>query len=117
MEGLRARPWLKPEGYVNGGQYDCDGDEDDHSRPWWRRRLRSLYMAAMSFSPSTFRIVISLLLLVGIVTAFIFLPVEQVILYLYLLAFLIGISQCICSFSDNVARIMCVCVFSVFKNG
>uniref|UniRef100_A0A1J3JBA3 VTT domain-containing protein n=1 Tax=Noccaea caerulescens TaxID=107243 RepID=A0A1J3JBA3_NOCCA len=34
-------------------------------------------MAAMSFSPSTFRIAISLLLLVAIGTAFTFLPVEQ----------------------------------------
>lgn len=79
VEGLRARPWLKPEGFVNGGQYDYDGDEDDHSRPWWRRRLRSLYMAAMSFTSSTFRIVISLLLLVAIGAAFTFLPVEQAI--------------------------------------
>lgn len=77
MEGLRARPWLKPGSYANGDQYDYDGDEGDHSRPWWRRRLRSLYMAASSFTPSTFRIAISLLLLVAIVTAFIFLPVEQ----------------------------------------
>ncbi|KAF2591211.1 hypothetical protein F2Q70_00042169 [Brassica cretica] len=77
VEGLRARPWLKPGSYANGDQYDYDGDEDDHSRPWWRRRLRSLYMAASSFTPSTFRIAISLLLLVAIGTAFIFLPVEQ----------------------------------------
>ncbi|KAL0884407.1 hypothetical protein Bca101_008388 [Brassica carinata] len=77
VEGLRARPWLKPGSYANGDQYDYDGDEDDHSRPWWRRRLRSLYMAARSLSPSTFRIAISLLLLVAIGTAFIFLPVEQ----------------------------------------
>lgn len=77
MEGLRARPWLKPGSYANGDQYDYDGDEDDHSRPWWRRRLRSLYMAASSFTPSTFRIAISLLLLVAIGTALIFLPVEQ----------------------------------------
>ncbi|CAD5311597.1 unnamed protein product [Arabidopsis thaliana] len=34
-------------------------------------------MAAMSFTPSTFRIAISLLLLVAIVSAVIFLPVEQ----------------------------------------
>lgn len=79
VEGLRARPWLKPGSYANGDQYDYDGDEGDHSRPWWRRRLRSLYMAASSFTPSTFRIAISLLLLVAIGTAFIFLPVEQAI--------------------------------------
>lgn len=77
VEGLRARPWLKPGSYANGDQYDYDGDEGDHSRPWWRRRLRSLYMAAMSLSPSSFRIAISLLLLVAIGTAFVFLPVEQ----------------------------------------
>ncbi|ESQ36603.1 hypothetical protein EUTSA_v10008788mg [Eutrema salsugineum] len=79
VEGLRARPWLKPGACVNGGQYEYDGDDDDHSRPWWRRRLRSLYMAARSLTPSTFRIAISLLLLVAIGTAFTFLPVEQAI--------------------------------------
>lgn len=93
VEGLRARPWLKPGPCLNGGQYNYDGDEDDHSKPWWRRRLRSLYMAAMSFSPSTFRIAISLLLLVAIGTAFTFLPVEQAISLSLFPALLISISR------------------------
>ncbi|XP_078170998.1 uncharacterized protein LOC144565193 isoform X1 [Carex rostrata] len=63
---------MKGGGGVDGGG---DGDEEE-CRPWRRRLLSS--MAVSSWS-GAFRISLFLLLLIGIVTAFVTLPVEKIL--------------------------------------
>lgn len=62
---------MKGGGGVDGGG---DGDEEE-CRPWRRRLLSS--MAVSSWS-GAFRISLLVLLLIGIATAFVTLPVEKV---------------------------------------